>query len=95
MSTPEYTSCVKPKDYQDPELPSGNFFQTLGGVIAGGGIDLLLRVCDYMLYGKLVCLGGDRCAIRRVASFETVDHKSGLRRSTMISRLISRFAQTP
>jgi hypothetical protein len=77
MPAPEYTTCVNPDQYQDPRLPSGNFFQTLGGVIANGGIDLLLRVCDYMLHGKLVCLGGDRCAIGRVASFETVDDKSG------------------
>src|SRR5262249_44508759 len=33
--------------------------------------------CDYMLHGKLICLGGDRCAIGRVAGFETVDDKSG------------------
>ena len=34
-------------------------------------------MCDYLLRGKLVCLGGDRCAIGRVANIETVDDKSG------------------
>jgi len=77
MAAPEYTTCVDPKDYKDPGFPAGNFFTALGSVIAQGGIDLLLKVCDYLLHGKLVCLGGDRCAMGRVASFETVDDKSG------------------
>jgi hypothetical protein len=77
MSAPSYTTCVSPNSYKDPNLPKGNFLTSLGMVIAQGGFDLLLRICDYILHGKLVCLGGDRCAIGRVASFETVDDKSG------------------
>lgn len=77
MPAPSYTTCVSPSAYQDPNFPSGGFFTSLGMVIAQGGFDLLLRICDYILHGKLVCLGGDRCAIGRVASFETVDDKSG------------------
>lgn len=77
MPAPQYTTCVKPEDYKDPGFPGGSLLSTLGGVIAQGGLDILLRVCDYLLHGKLVCLGGDRCAIGRVASFETVDDKSG------------------
>jgi hypothetical protein len=77
MAAPEYTTCVDRKDYKDPGFPSGNVFTTIGGVIAQGGFDLLLKICDYLLHGKLVCLGGDQCAIGRVASFETVDDKSG------------------
>ncbi len=77
MGAPQFTSCVQPEDYKSPDFPSGSFFQSLGGVIAGGGLDLLLKLCDYMLHGKLVCLGGDQCAIGRVAGFETVDDKSG------------------
>ncbi len=75
MGAPQYTTCVDPKDYHNP-TPSG-FFSGLGAVIAKGGFELLLIICDYLLHGKLVCLGGDRCAIGRVASFETVDDKSG------------------
>ena len=56
MGAPSYTTCVQPKDYQDPGLPSGGFFQGLGQVIAEGGFDLLLRICDYVLGGKLVWL---------------------------------------
>lgn len=78
MSAPSYTTCVSPSSYKDPNFPAGGFFASLGMVIAQGGFDLLLRICDYILHGKLVCLGGDRCAIGRVASFETVDDKSGL-----------------
>jgi hypothetical protein len=77
VPAPSYTTCVDRKAYKDPNFPSGGFFVSLGMVIAQGGFDLLLSVCDYILHGKLVCLGGDRCAIGRVASFETVDDKSG------------------
>jgi hypothetical protein len=77
MAAPQYTSCVDRKAYKDPGLPKGGFFESLGSAIIGGGLDILLKVCDYILHGKLVCLGGDRCAIGRVASFETVDDKSG------------------
>jgi hypothetical protein len=81
MAAPQYTTCVQPQDYKDPNLPSGNFLVALGQVIIGGGLDVLLKVCDYLLHGKLVCLGGDRCAIGRLASFETVDDKSGFEKS--------------
>ena len=77
MAAPQYTTCVDRHAYKDPGLPEGSFFESLGSAIIGGGLDILLKVCDYMLHGKLVCLGGDRCAIGRVASFETVDDKSG------------------
>jgi hypothetical protein len=77
MAAPQYTTCVDRKAYKDPGLPTGNFLEVLGSAIIGGGLDILLKVCDYILHGKLVCLGGDRCAIGRVASFETVDDKSG------------------
>src|SRR5215207_8198253 len=77
MAAPEYTTCVDRKDYKDPGFPGGGFFSSLGSVIAQGGLDLLLKICDYLLHGKLVCLGGNRCVIGRVASFETVDDKSG------------------
>src|SRR6266481_2893483 len=77
MAAPDYTSCVDRNAYRDPGFPSGNFFSTITDVVLQGGFDLLLKVCDYILHGKLICLGGDRCAIGRVASFETVADKSG------------------
>jgi len=72
---PEYTSCVQPADYRDPPLPkSGTAAATLEALFAS--LALLSDTCDYMLRGKLVCLGGDRCAIGHVAGFETVADKS-------------------
>jgi len=79
MAAPQYTTCVDRTAYRDPGLPPSDagFFENLWAVLSGGGLDFLIKVCDYILHGKLVCLGGDRCAIGRVASFETVDDKSG------------------
>ena len=77
MAAPQYTTCVQPEDYKEPNLPGGNFLVAFGQVTVGGGLDVLRKVCDYLLHGKLVCLGGDVCAIGRVAEFQTVDDKSG------------------
>lgn len=72
---PEYTTCVLPADYEDPPLPAeGSAPATLEALFAS--LALLEDTCDYMLHGKLVCLGGDRCAIGHVAGFETVEDKS-------------------
>src|SRR5690242_14490050 len=71
---PEYTTCVQPGDYVDPPLPTaGTAPATLEALFAS--LALLEDTCDYMLHGKLVCLGGDRCAIGHVAGFETVADK--------------------
>jgi hypothetical protein len=72
---PEYTSCVESNNYEDPPLPKSG---TVGGVLSGifTSLPLLKATCDYMLRGKLVCLGGDQCAIGRVTNFETVADKS-------------------
>lgn len=78
MAAPQYTTCVLPADYVAPDLPEGDFLQSLGSAIAIGGFEVLKNVCDYMLHGKLVCLGGDRCVIGRVGGFETVAMKSGM-----------------
>jgi hypothetical protein len=72
---PSYTTCVLPGDYEDPPLPkAGTAPATLAGLFTS--LSVLEDTCDYMLHGKLVCLGGDRCAIGHVAGFETVDDKS-------------------
>ena len=71
---PEYTTCVLPADYVDPPLPAaGSGLATFEALAAS--LALLEDTCDYMLHGKLVCLGGDRCAIGHVAGFETVEDK--------------------
>ncbi len=78
MSAPMYTTCVNPADYREPDLPEGDFLESLGSAIAIGGLEVLKNACNYMLHGKLVCLGGHRCAIGRVGGFETVADKSGM-----------------
>ncbi len=88
MNPPIYTSCVDRKDYSDlsvtPEIIVAITALVLSGFNLAGLIisvwvimEALHRICEYMLSGKLVCLGGDQCAIGHVASFETVDEKTG------------------
>ncbi|MCA1552823.1 MAG: hypothetical protein LC737_00430 [Chloroflexi bacterium] len=89
MDAPQYTTCVDPADYAEPNF-TAEIIALVAGLVAAlgsGGIGAILslaaaisamqKVCDYMLHGKLVCLGGDRCAFGRVAEFETVADKHG------------------
>lgn len=70
MTFQSYTRCVQPQDYKDPlvSLPDA--------LTSALGWDALKEALDFMLNGKLVCLGGDRCAIGQVISFETPADKS-------------------
>ena len=89
MPGPQYTSCVDRHNYKDPNFTAEIILAAAGLVyaIATGGLSLiaslyaamsaLRKICDYIMGGKLVCLGGTQCAIGRVAGFETVDDKSG------------------
>lgn len=82
---PEYTTCVLPADYVAPPIPAeGSAGATAEAIFTT--LNLLEDTCDYMLHGKLVCLGGDRCAIGHVAGFETVEDKSSPTRLTTTSR---------
>jgi hypothetical protein len=87
MAAPIYTTCVERKDYETlsftPEiLIAIGSFLLFGGVGIFGSVVAVMaalhKLCEYILHGKLVCLGGDRCAVGRVAGFETVDDKGGL-----------------
>jgi hypothetical protein len=90
MPGPQYTTCVNRKDYKNPNFDAETIIAATGLVFAfaTGGLSLiaslfaamaaLLKVCEYILHGKLVCLGGEQCAIGRVTAFETVDDKKGL-----------------
>lgn len=89
MGAPMYTECVERDKYEDLDLTpeavvaAGSFL--LFGVVGLFGslvaaMSALRKILEYMLYGKLVCLGGDRCAVGRIAAFETVDDKSGFDR---------------
>jgi len=86
MAAPMYTTCVDRNDYEEPSF-TPEILIALGSFLLFGVVGLfgsvvavmaaLHKVCEYILHGKLVCLGGDRCAIGRVAGFETVDDKNG------------------
>src|SRR5512138_2706486 len=89
MQSPQYTSCVNPEDYQDLNLTAEEILAATGlvaAIFAGpaalvisliAGMSALLKVCDYIMGGKLVCLGSDECGIGRVTEIETVNNKSG------------------
>jgi len=80
----EYTTCVEPADYAPLELTEEIVVGVAAFVAAifSGGIALIAlgpvvfsavrKVLEYMLHGKLVCLGGDRCAIGWIAEIEPV-----------------------
>jgi hypothetical protein len=79
-----YTSCVRPGDYHDLYLTAaeiGAGFALLSGGIGAvvavpAAMALLEETLRYMLKGKLVCLGGDRCAVGTLIGFETTADKS-------------------
>lgn len=76
MGYRQYTHCVQPADYNDPS-PHGNAGQAFWSALTGGGFDQARAiVCDYLLGGKLVCLGGDHCAIGRITKIEKPGDKS-------------------
>jgi hypothetical protein len=54
---------------------AGRAATILDGVLGGWLSDAVLG-CDYLLGGKLVCLGGDECAIGRITHFEAPSSKS-------------------
>lgn len=82
MAFKAYTTCVDRDDYENPDFSVEAAIATLGAFLANpiGGtwaaLNLIEKLLDYMLNKKLVCLDGDRCAVGRVVSFETVDEKS-------------------
>ena len=79
MGYRQYTHCVQPADYVDP-IPRGSTpFEVIVAVFdtaLGGWFKDAVLGCDYLLGGKLVCLGGDECAIGRITHFEPPSEKS-------------------
>jgi hypothetical protein len=79
MAYRQYTHCVQPADYVDPIPRTNNAFQIIGAIldgVLGGWLPDAILGCDYLLGGKLVCLGGDECAIGRITHFEPPSEKS-------------------
>lgn len=90
MTAPQYTTCVDRHAYEAPDFGPEIFVAIAGLIYAistfgisivlsmAAAMSALMKVCDYILRGKLVCLGDDECAVGRVAGFETVADKSGV-----------------
>jgi len=79
MTYRQYTHCVQPADYVDPIPRTNNAFEIIGAILdtaLGGWFPDAILGCDYLLGGKLVCLGGDECAIGRITHFEPPSEKS-------------------
>src|SRR5450759_1804374 len=79
MGYPEYTHCVQPADYVDPLPRTTDAIHVIGavldGLVLGGYLPDAILGCDYLLGGKLVCLGGDQCAIGHITHFEPASEK--------------------
>jgi hypothetical protein len=83
----ENTTCVQPADYEAPNFTAETIVVVASVVAAifSGGIALLAlaptalsvmrKVLEYLLHGKLVCLGGDQCAIGYIAELEPVGYQ--------------------
>lgn len=82
MAFKSYTSCVQPADYHDPPTYLEAVLADVALLFAAPeavGPALMFEletVLDYMLNGKLVCLGGDVCAVGQVLGFEPASEKS-------------------
>jgi hypothetical protein len=79
MAYRQYTHCVQPADYVDPLPRTDNAFEVIVAIfdtVLGGWLPDAILGCDYLLGGKLVCLGGDECAIGHVTHFEPPSEKS-------------------
>jgi hypothetical protein len=78
MGYRQYSHCVSPADYVDNTPPDG-----FGNILLQAANPLnvakwVATACDYLLGGKLVCLGDgtDQCAIGRITRFEPASAKS-------------------
>ena len=88
MSFTQYTKCVEIKDKVYPGKPTVvAVIAAIAILLFGGGltpytaVPLLLIVigfCNWWLYDRLICLGGDRCAIGFLGAVEPSSGKSGL-----------------
>jgi hypothetical protein len=79
MAYRQYTHCVQPADYDDPIPRTDSAIEKIGAIldtVLGGWFSDAVLGCDYLLGGKLVCLGGDECAIGTITHFEPASEKS-------------------
>ena len=79
MAYRQYSHCVQPADYVDPLPRTDNALEVIGAIldgVLGGWLPDAVLGCDWLLGGKLVCLGGDECAIGNITHFEPPSDKS-------------------
>ena len=79
MAYRQYTRCVQPADYVDPIPRTDSAIEKIAAAfdtVLGGWLPDAILGCDYLLGGKLVCLGGDECAIGTITHFEPPSEKS-------------------
>ena len=86
MAYVQHTECVAPDDYTG--LAPGLIATAIGvglALLAGavfaalsiGGLTALVLYCRWWLYGRLVCLGGDRCAVGLLVATHPPSNKTG------------------
>lgn len=93
MAYGQWTKCVQPADYSGPvPLTTGSILGTLAllaipsvllgdpGVMTAGVIAYGIAYCRWWLYGRLVCLGGNQCAIGLALAVYPPDKKTGFDR---------------
>src|SRR2546430_7197513 len=92
MAYHQYTQCVSDADHrgQLAYLGVGGLLgvATVVGVLLAGGallpgagvaaLLLIIAYCKWWLYDRLICLGGERCAIGMVLTVAQPPSKSGL-----------------
>jgi hypothetical protein len=78
MGYRQYTHCVKPADYVDNTPPAGFWNLVLAAANPLNVAKWAATACDYLLGGKLVCLGDgqDKCVIGHITHFEPASAKS-------------------
>jgi len=82
MAFKSYTQCVDRDAYENPDFAVEAVIATLGALLSNpiggtwGALNSIEKLLDYLLNKRLVCLGGDRCAVGRVVGFETAADKS-------------------
>jgi hypothetical protein len=90
MAYRQYTQCVAAKDHTGiapailaivASALAAVALAAIAGALAVGAVALaVIAYCRWWLYDRLVCLGGDRCAIGMLLTVEPPENKSGLDR---------------
>jgi hypothetical protein len=88
MAYAQYTKCCSPNDYSGPYLWSAAMWAAaisailVGIVDPGAGVLILIAgligYCRWWLYGRLVCMGGNRCLIGLALGVYNQNNQTGV-----------------